>query len=214
MFTTARHRKPCRRVQFARLVSAMLGLLLILPIAKAAEHAHGIHGMVLFSDGQRLFASHMPLYQHPHDYQVALQLSSPENPALIARLAETPLLTIAPEAFDLRRLEPAHPTALQQFQAAVYLGHFERGGERWFAARFTVEKTWLFAPLQLDGVERFYRVGEPPVFFVIVKIHQRPDQDRIYRIEWPSAPSLPAYWTPPLPFPLPKPIYLESEDLR
>lgn len=177
------------------------------------EHAHGVHGMALFTDGSRVFGSHMPMYRHPHDYQVVVQLGSEQQPALLQQLAQHPLVSLAPESFDLLRLAPGHESPLRHFSGEIYLGHFERGGKLWQRTNFQVEKVWLFAPIKLGSTPEFFRIGEPPVFFLLPKIHSCPVIDRIYRIEMPEAKELPMQWHRP-PFALGTPIYQESDDLR
>ena len=55
-----------------------------------ADHKHhtrvGSHGMVLFTDGAELYASHLPLYYSPHDYQLIYTVVSQHKAKLIAYL--------------------------------------------------------------------------------------------------------------------------------
>ncbi|WP_373990514.1 hypothetical protein [Duganella sp. BuS-21] len=53
-----------------------LGLLLsgVAFAADVRDVTHGEHGMVLFGGKKGLYASHLPMFHAPHDYQVILQL--------------------------------------------------------------------------------------------------------------------------------------------
>jgi len=98
----------------------------------------GFHGMVLVTDGKRLFASHLPLYQAPHDYQLVYEVKSTHQQQLVERLTQTNktththymgnMVTLLPAAFDLNTLIDGQSF---EIETQFYLGHFERGGEKW-----------------------------------------------------------------------------------
>lgn len=95
----------------------------------------GSHGMVLFTNGKSLFASHMPLYNKPHDYQLIYKVESNFKNTIIdnlkAKLTSNkaePLISILPQRFDLNVLIENKPLNIR---ADVYMGHFERGGDIW-----------------------------------------------------------------------------------
>lgn len=100
------------------------------------SHRVGMHGMVLFSDGLHLYASHLPLYSTPHDYQILYQVESRYQSELISLLTTArrevdqgnALLTLLPESFDLNRLIAGDAF---EIKATFYKGHFERGGSKW-----------------------------------------------------------------------------------
>ena len=109
--------------------------------AMAHSHHHsriGSHGMALITDGHSLFATHLPLYSTPHDYQMLIELKSDRSRELIEFILTTqpkadtiinaPALTLLPDVFDLNRLVAAESFSIN---ATVYKGHFERGGEAW-----------------------------------------------------------------------------------
>lgn len=115
------------------------------------EHKHhtqhsrtGSHGMVLVTDGTELYASHLPLYVIPHDYQLVYLLESTHKAKLLERLTTTQLteteegkilrfqqnmVTLLPAKFDLNRLINGESF---EIDAQFFSGHFERGGEKWF----------------------------------------------------------------------------------
>ena len=108
----------------------LLTLPLLVSASNQATHAHGVHGMVLFGSDS-LFASHLPLYRAPHDWQVVLEVE-PQDQAVAESFRQSDgMLTIEPEPFDLTRLDPQAEDPLPAFAAKVYKGHFERGGELW-----------------------------------------------------------------------------------
>lgn len=96
----------------------------------------GLHGMVLFTDGKALFASHLPLYYSPHDYQLIYEVESLHNDALIEFLTfnhagasfHKNMVTLLPAQFDLNKLVEG-----ESFSVATqfFKGHFERGGSTW-----------------------------------------------------------------------------------
>lgn len=99
----------------------------------------GFHGMVLVTDGSELYASHLPLYAKPHDYQLVYLLDSANKAQLLERLAvtkkdKTPLyqqnmVTLLPAKFDLNRLISGESF---EIDTQFFSGHFERGGDKWF----------------------------------------------------------------------------------
>lgn len=125
-------------------------LLLISFMSGAApiEHGHsehgrvGSHGMTLLTDGQAFYASHLPLYYPPHDYQLVYKLKIKASRAMINELAVNKLgelVTMLPEHFDLNRLIEGESLVLK---TDIYRGHFERGGELWLE-KVNVEFTEL-----------------------------------------------------------------------
>lgn len=153
-------------------------------------HAHGVHGMLLFGEPGRLFASHLPLYRHPHDWQVVLELE-PTTEAAKAQadklLAGESLLSLEPEPFDLLRLRPGASEPLAQFRAALYLGHFERGGSKMADIDWRVKRTWLFEPVELrpeSAGQRYYVLGTGAGRqWLLHQVERRPDVDQIVRID-------------------------------
>lgn len=104
------------------------------------DHSHhsrvGYHGMVLVTDGVDLYASHLPLYRSPHDFQLLYKIESRFKNELVARLtahAESStyldnMVTLLPAKFDLNKLVAGETFAIE---TQFYTGHFERGGKKW-----------------------------------------------------------------------------------
>lgn len=97
--------------------------------AFGAEHKHalmGSHGMVLLYDQQLgLYASHLPLYTTPHDYQIIYKIRSKNAIENLADFKQG-LVTVLPSPFDLNRLINGESFSIT---ADFYQGHFERGGK-------------------------------------------------------------------------------------
>jgi hypothetical protein len=136
-----------------------------------------------------LFASHLPLYAHPHDWQVLLRLRVRD--AALARAIRTELraghqLTLEPERFDLLRLEPSAHAPLKRFKGRLYRGHFERGGTLWQDTEFEVERTLVFRRLSADAPKpeqmQYFAFRDRGIVYLVHRIHGRPDFDHIVSV--------------------------------
>ncbi|MBV6324148.1 hypothetical protein [Duganella violaceipulchra] len=168
--------------------SALLALALIAGGADAADASYGEHGMALFGGKEGLYASHLPMFHAPHDYQVILQvhLADPATDAALRRRLDgkTALWTIAPEKFELSRLAPASAAPLRQFKADLVLGHFEQGGKTQFAAaNVVVDKVLMYrqlSPAQKASADASYvQIGGGKQRYLVKRIDSRPDYDHI-----------------------------------
>lgn len=166
----------------------LLSLALIAGGAGAADATYGEHGMALFGGRQGLYASHLPMFHAPHDYQVILQVhvADPATDAALRRRLDgkTALWTIAPEKFDLSRLAPASAAPLRQFKADLVQGHFEQGGKTQFAAAtIVVDKVLMFrqlSPTQKTSNDASYvQIGTGSQRYLVKQIDSRPDFDHI-----------------------------------
>jgi hypothetical protein len=159
------------------------------PAMPAHPHAaHGVHGMVLFGE-DGLFASHLPLYAHPHDWQVVLRLKPRDRVlahAIREELRAGRQLTLEPERFDLLRLDPASGTPLHRFKGKLYRGHFERGGTLWQEVEFEVERTLVFRALSPDNEKpeqmQYLAFRDRSHVYLLHRIHGRPDFDQILSV--------------------------------
>ena len=159
--------------------------------AAAQDTSMGSHGMALFGDRDGLYASHLPMFHAPHDYQAVLQvrLADPQlDRALRARMqGTTALWTIDPERFLLSRLAPGSASPLQGFSADIFSGHFERGGQRTHAGTsFVIEKVVYFQRLdpaaRTRGESHYLPVGN----YLFKRIDSRPDLDHIVKLAAPA----------------------------
>lgn len=141
----------------------------------------GSHGMRLFSDGKDFYASHLPLYRAPHDYQVIYRVS-PSDPLLVAALLQQQMITILPDVFDLDRLIAGESLSIS---TRLYLGHFERGGKQVLRDnRFRFEQPVYLRPLASANLPNFefdvidlndgdrqllvHRIGQSPSFDALI----------------------------------------------
>lgn len=86
------------------------------------------HGMLLFGS-EKIYASHLPMFHSPHDYQIILELelSKADKQKYISDKNKNPnytTYTIEPEKFVL----PDMINNPKPFKVNLYRGHFERGG--------------------------------------------------------------------------------------
>ena len=177
---------------FRRLLRPLAALaFLVAGQAAAQDTSMGSHGMALFGDRDGLYASHLPMFHAPHDYQVVLQVRAADpglDRALRARMqGTTALWTIDPERFLLSRLAPDSTSPLKGFSADVFSGHFERGGQRAYAkTAFVVEKVVYFQRLdpatRSRGEARYLPVGN----YLFKQLDSRPDFDHIVKLAAPA----------------------------
>ena len=182
---------------------ALAGALLAtctLPLlsAHAADKTYGTHGMALFGGQEGLYASHLPMFHAPHDYQVILQIhiADPATDAAVRQRLDgkDALWTIDPEKFELSTLAPQAKAPRKEFQADLVQGHFERGGNTQYkAARVVIDKVLVFR--QLDdkpsnaSMSRYMQIGSGTQRFLIKEIDSRPDFDHI--VSYRAAPGAP-----------------------
>jgi hypothetical protein len=160
---------------------------------KHQQHSYvGSHGMVLFAAGDTVLASHLPLYRAPHDYQLVYQLALPaaEQQAVLALLGAGQQLTLLPQNFDLQLLIEGKTFDIG---AAVYQGHFERGGRLWLDnIQLTFARQLYRRPLQQLSVatnaqyDVFSVAGN---HFLLHRIAAAPSFDQILQL--PQLPSTP-----------------------
>ncbi|WP_342118738.1 hypothetical protein [Pseudoduganella sp. OTU4001] len=183
---------PLRRV-FA---GALLALC-TLPL-HAADKTYGTHGMALFGGQEGLYASHLPMFHAPHDFQVILQIHIADkatDAALRKRLdGKTALWTIDPEKFELSTLAPNAEKPRKEFRADLVQGHFERGGSTQYkGARVVIDKVLVFRQLSdkpLDAsLSRYMQIGSGKQRFLVKEINTRPDYDHI--VAYNAAPGAP-----------------------
>jgi hypothetical protein len=148
------------------------------PRPAPVEHP-SVHGMLLFGKGP-LYVSHLPLYHAPHDWQIVSPVTV--GTEVVSKVSAGGLFTIEPERFALSRARSAGFA----FDATVYQGHFERGGQKLSDARFVVGKP--IVERQLDSTQP--HAGRYVVFgaradarYAAHLIGGRPDFDQIVRVE-------------------------------
>ena len=146
----------------------------------AQDHSTGIHGMVIIPVGERIFASHMPLANSKHAFQILLELDlDGQKRGLLNRLlTSNKLVTLMPEVFSLAKLQNGE---LKSFTATVYTDHFERNGTRAIEdATFRVKHLFLNEPLSsIDSEEYFVLKIDKQHTLLIHQIGELPSFDQI-----------------------------------
>lgn len=94
------------------------------PLRELDPSYMGVHGMVLVSHSSSIYASHLPLYNKPHNVQLVYKLES-KDLTLLQTVRDGRLTTIKPKPFNLDQLIRGDKMTVI---ADVYAGHFERGG--------------------------------------------------------------------------------------
>ncbi len=152
----------------------------------------GQHGMALFGGTDGLYASHLPMFHAPHDYQVVLKVHVADA-ALDKKLRKrmdgnTDLWTISPENFELDRFAPQSAKPLTRFKGDIVLGHFEQGGKaQWINAVIVVDKVLLFHQLAPDykqnAAAQYLQFGNGSSRYLVKEVDSRPDYDHIVAVK-------------------------------
>lgn len=149
------------------------------------------HGMLLFG-GNVVYASHLPMFHSPHDYQLLMKLKLEDAPLSFtlmkyntAKRSSATYFTLVPEPMDLAKVVDG---TLKTFTAIIFEGHFERGGKRIGPVQVTVAE--LLYAQKLDGSRepsdnRYMIFGEKGEYFAAHLIDGRPNFDAIARTAQP-----------------------------
>jgi hypothetical protein len=142
--------------------------------------------MLVFGD-KVTYASHLPMFHHPHDYQLVMKIefkapagSSPLTLSTYEQLKAQgkTLFTIEPEVMDLSKVMSGTITS---FEANLYDGHFERGGKNLGPVIVNV-KTFLvnkkLNPAEAEKNE-YLLFGEQAEFFLVHLINGKPSFDLV-----------------------------------
>ena len=170
-------------------------ILLIMSVRTTAQHnmsslpdKAAIHGMLIFGT-QKIYASHLPLFHPPHDYQIILELQLDDlaKQKFITDQQNHPeytTYTIEPEKFIL----PEMIASPRPFKVNLYRGHFERGGVQ-IAADLTVQirqviyfKKFTTAETR-DAVAGFIVFGDNKERFAVHRISNKPDFEQIIQVK-------------------------------
>lgn len=162
-------------------------LFLYLSTLAVAQTVHypdkpSTHGMMLMGT-ETIYASHLPMFHSPHDYQIisVLELSKEDQAKYILDKKNHPdelIYTIEPETFVL----PEMINHTKTFKANIYRGHFERGGKK-FLENITVKISQLIYYKQFDKKCKkpknlgYLLFGNAQEQFLVHRISARPDFD-------------------------------------
>lgn len=163
----------------AALEGAGASVLERVAVPELANGRDGVHGMVVFGDGEATWISHLPMFEAPHDVQLVARVHVAGD---FAVPTFDSLHTLAPERF---RLDDVLAGRRTRFAAALHRGNFEAGGTRLGAVEVTIEAIVVARPL--DGGEdgEWYVVGGPGRWWAIHRIGAAPSRDVIGRLRAP-----------------------------
>lgn len=162
----------------------ILGMLLMSGLAAQAD-TPTVHGMLVFGD-KVTYASHLPMFHHPHDYQLVMKVSfaAPNSNSNVLTVYERTkaqgktLFTIEPQVMDLTKVMDG---TTKSFSAKLYDGHFERGGT--VLGTVTVNVEQFLVNKQLNPAEpeknQYLLFGEQAEFFVVHLINGKPSFDLV-----------------------------------
>lgn len=147
-----------------------------------------VHGMLLFGN-KVTYASHLPMFHAPHDYQVILKLSLSGGKALagyeIIKKDSKSIFTLVPETMDLTKIISGEKTT---FSALIYHGHFERGGTSMGGVLVKVEKVIFSSKLDaghLPAPHEYLVFGEAGEYFAAHLIKGKPNFDAVAVVSQP-----------------------------
>lgn len=136
-----------------------------------------------------IYASHLPMFHSPHDYQIilVLELDSADQKIYMNDKKDHPaenLYTIEPENFVL----PEMVNYIKKFKASIYRGHFERGGVK-FMENVPVKIKQIVYQQHFDPAAKkdknlqYILFGNRKEQFMVHHISARPDFDENISVE-------------------------------
>ncbi|GAA4842317.1 hypothetical protein [Algivirga pacifica] len=188
---------------FSKEVLLVISFFIFLTTAlQAQEHSPkhtkdrpSTHGMLLFGNHQ-IYASHLPMFHSPHDYQVLLklELSEMDKEQFLKDKAQHPhwpTYTIAPETFVL----PEMINNPRPFKVSVYRGHFERGGELLLEEITVKIKEVIYFEKFNSKAEKaksadYILLGDEQEQFLVHRISNKPDFEQIIQVKTDAVASL------------------------
>ncbi len=149
------------------------------------------HVMILFGK-QATYASHLPMFHAPHDYQVIMKVHLSQYPRLpepvdyYNKSSGLELFTLVPAKMDLTKVISGE---IKTFEAILYEGHFEKGGKDLGPVLVTVEKLILSAKLDPQAIEKapqYLIFGEKGEYFATHIIKGMPSFDAVVKVSKPT----------------------------
>tara|TARA_B100001063_G_scaffold245587_1_gene281700 strand:+ start:140 stop:811 length:672 start_codon:yes stop_codon:yes gene_type:complete len=176
----------------------MKHILLFFILLSSAAHANtpqhnshktqsynGFHGMALILAGDKVLASHMPLYAPPHNYQIVYEVITSDTHLktiknILNKAAdEQEKITILPTKFDLNLLINKKTPTLN---VTVFNGHFERGGNALFTTKLTFKNPLYVEKITTNQAQKnvfaLIKLTEQQGL-VIHKIQSKPSYDSL-----------------------------------
>ncbi|WP_125717522.1 hypothetical protein [Pseudoalteromonas rubra] len=200
-------------------------LLFLCPYVVAHEHhtSFSVHGLVLMQVEHKVIASHLPTPAGLHARQLIfeVQVSQDEHKNLIKLIKSEPLVTFAPNPFELDKLRTGD---IAELTGNLYRGHFEREGTQVKEGlKFKVNKVILDKPIVLADNGYFYmrpvtskscllvhKIGRLPSFDQIVQVSCRSQSNLSATVD--SGQNIPWHEATSLQFRFIRSLYLETQD--
>ena len=172
---------------------SLLLLSLIAAVTMAGSSAPadpiGTHGFLLFGK-QTIYASHLPMYHSPHDYQVLLQVSiesgrKPEVAEAYYNKKDNEYFTVVPKPMDLTDVINGKIKGF--FFADLYQGHFEKSGKYIGSVMVHIEKVLYSKKLNPtdNSPAEFLVFGSKGEYFAANMIGGKPSFDQILSVSAP-----------------------------
>ncbi len=173
------------------LLSALIFVLL--STFANAQHDHdadkpAVHGMLIFGK-EKIYASHLPLFRSPHNYQIILELeldktSKQKFVADQKQNLDVATYSLEPEKFVLSEML-VNP---KPFKINLHRGHFERGGTQILKGITVTVKQVIFnekfAPEKARlTVNNFILFGSVNEKFIAHQITAKPDFEQIIQVK-------------------------------
>lgn len=171
------------------------GVAILFFAVSMAQHGHkavipdkpSTHGMLIFGK-EKIYASHLPLFHSPHNYQIILELelTVADKKKFIGDQQQHPEFTtwtIEPEKFIL----PDMIAKPLPFKVNLYRGHFERGGTA-ILKQITVniKQVIYFKKFDTDSVKdsavSYILFGNNKEQFAVHHISNKPDFEQIIQV--------------------------------
>ncbi len=172
--------------------SVLAALMALVMGETARADAPSVHGMLLFG-GHTTYASHLPMFHAPHDYQLILKLTLRNSTSagvidsyVAAKKTSKDIFTLVPDVMDLTKVMDG---SKKTFAAEIYQGHFERGGVSLGSVTVQVEKVLLSKKLDAHAVplqNEYFVFGESGEYFAAHLIRGKPNFDAIVAMTKPS----------------------------
>jgi hypothetical protein len=155
---------------------------------KSTQDKPSTHGMLVFGK-EKIYASHLPMFHSPHDYQIILELEFDKTTQTLfvtdqENNPEYSTYTIEPEKFVLP--EMIHNP--KPFKANLYRGHFERGGTKIASdINITIKTVIYYDKFNTNkartAANTFISFGNEKENFIAHQISNKPDFDQIIQIK-------------------------------
>jgi hypothetical protein len=152
----------------------------------------GRHGMLLFGD-EVLYMSHLPMFMHPHNYQVLLEVEFDDATLRTLRAdreSASGIHTFDPAPFPIAEFDPDSGDPVRtSITGTLVRGHFERGGTP-IATDVTVDVRAVVRFSKLDTTARptpnrelgYLCFGRGGRMYLAHEITERPNYDHMLAV--------------------------------